>query len=132
MSARLDPPGWLIAGWRLRLLLAGLALLLLTLLLIGSGRALRALRQRCVGRTRRALHDALFTPAASLVAGGLTVLPGGLGGTEATLAALLVFQGLPAPQAIAATALFRLLSLWFTIGLGLLALARSRRAADHA
>ncbi len=159
-------------------LLAGLALLLLTLLLVSSRRGLRALGQRRAGRIGRALHhtaqmlrqarrchrlplllpalalgllgwavealalwlvvrdlgqtvslhNALFILAASLLAGGLTVLPGGLGGTEATLAALLVFQGVPAPQAIAATALFRLLTLWFTIGLGLLALRRSRRA----
>lgn len=74
------------------------------------------------------LRTAVFGEAAAILAGGLTVLPGGLGGAEATLAALLVFAGVTAPNALAATTLFRLATLWFTVGIGLLALAACRRA----
>jgi uncharacterized membrane protein YbhN (UPF0104 family) len=68
------------------------------------------------------------------LAGGLTGAPGGLGGAEAAMVALLGLQGVPLEVALPATAVIRLTTLWFAIGLGLavfpLAEARSRRAAD--
>lgn len=66
---------------------------------------------------------AVFVYAASILAGVITLLPGGLGGTEAVMIALLVWHGLPPGIAAAATMLIRLTTLWFAVGLGALALA---------
>jgi uncharacterized membrane protein YbhN (UPF0104 family) len=73
--------------------------------------------------------------AASMVVGSLTLLPGGLGGTEATMIALLAALGVPLDQAVAATAVIRVTTLWFAVALGFLALpaalGRARRAGGH-
>ncbi|WP_341799029.1 lysylphosphatidylglycerol synthase transmembrane domain-containing protein [Rhodovulum bhavnagarense] len=52
------------------------------------------------------------------LAGGLTGAPGGLGGAEAAMIALLTLEGLPPETSIAATAVIRVTTLWFAIGLG--------------
>ncbi len=69
----------------------------------------------------------------ALLAGALSGLPGGLGGTEATAVALLLLQGVPAETAIVATAVIRIATLWFALGIGLavfpVAEARAARAA---
>ncbi|TCP41684.1 uncharacterized protein (TIRG00374 family) [Rhodovulum marinum] len=52
------------------------------------------------------------------LAGGLTGAPGGLGGAEATMIALLTLEGLPPETSIAATAVIRVTTLWFAIGIG--------------
>jgi len=57
----------------------------------------------------------------STLAGGLTGAPGGLGGAEAAMVALLALDGTPLPVAIAATAIIRLTTLWFAVAIGLLA-----------
>jgi uncharacterized protein (TIRG00374 family) len=69
------------------------------------------------------LEFAVFVYAASILAGVITLLPGGLGGTEAVMIALLVGQGIPPGTAAAATMLIRLTTLWFAVGLGAVALA---------
>jgi uncharacterized protein (TIRG00374 family) len=76
------------------------------------------------------LAFAVFVYAASILAGVITLLPGGLGGTEAVMIALLVWRGISPAIAAAATMLIRLTTLWFAVGLGALALAlqKSRRA----
>ena len=65
------------------------------------------------------------------MAGGLTGAPGGIGGAEAAMVILLGLNGVPMAIAIPATAIIRLTTLWFAIGLGVLtfplAEARSRR-----
>jgi uncharacterized protein (TIRG00374 family) len=66
---------------------------------------------------------AVFVYAASILAGVITLLPGGLGGTEAVMIALLMWQGIPPGISAAATMLIRLTTLWFAVGLGALALA---------
>lgn len=53
------------------------------------------------------------------LAGGLTGAPGGLGGAEAAMVALLSFDGVPLEISIPATAVIRLTTLWFAIGIGL-------------
>jgi uncharacterized membrane protein YbhN (UPF0104 family) len=53
------------------------------------------------------------------LAGGLTGAPGGLGGAEATMIALLALDGTPMEIALAATAVIRLTTLWFAIAIGL-------------
>jgi len=53
------------------------------------------------------------------LAGGLTGAPGGLGGAEAAMVALLVAAGVGLEVALAATAVIRVTTLWFAIGIGL-------------
>lgn len=60
--------------------------------------------------------------ALAMLAGALSFLPGGLGGTEAVMVAILIHGGMPEPQAVAATVIIRLATLWFAVGLGVCAL----------
>ena len=55
----------------------------------------------------------------STLAGGLTGAPGGVGGAEAAMVALLSMQGVPLETSLPATAIIRVTTLWFAIGLGL-------------
>ncbi|RPE67064.1 uncharacterized protein (TIRG00374 family) [Pacificibacter maritimus] len=55
----------------------------------------------------------------STLAGGLTGAPGGVGGAEAAMIALLSFEGVPLALSLPATALIRLTTLWFAIVIGL-------------
>lgn len=68
------------------------------------------------------------------LAGGLTGAPGGLGGAEAAMIALLSLEGVPLAVSVPATAIIRLTTLWFAIGLGALAFPlaehQSRKDAD--
>lgn len=73
------------------------------------------------------LGQAQFAYAASLLVGALTMLPGGLGGTEVTLAGLLGAAGVPAATAGAVTIAIRLFTLWFAVALGAAALALAGR-----
>lgn len=66
------------------------------------------------------LYMSIFCIA--LVMGGLTFLPGGLGGTEVLLYGLTVASGLGATEALTATLLIRLATLWYAVVLGLLAI----------
>ncbi|MBT8459817.1 MAG: flippase-like domain-containing protein [Boseongicola sp.] len=54
------------------------------------------------------------------LAGGITGAPGGLGGAEAAMVALLVGYGTPIEIALPATLIIRLTTLWFAIAIGLL------------
>ncbi len=54
------------------------------------------------------------------LAGGLTGAPGGLGGAEAAMVALLALDGVPLEIALPATLIIRVTTLWFAIGIGLL------------
>lgn len=69
----------------------------------------------------------------STLAGGLTGAPGGVGGAEAAMIALLKLQGVPLEVSVPATAVIRLTTLWFAILLGLavfpFAERRSKKAA---
>ncbi|PWK58484.1 uncharacterized protein (TIRG00374 family) [Silicimonas algicola] len=68
------------------------------------------------------------------LAGGLTGAPGGLGGAEAAMVALLALDGVPVETALPATLVIRVTTLWFALGLGLLvfpyAERLSKRTAD--
>lgn len=61
---------------------------------------------------------AIFVYAASTLAGAASFLPGGLGGAEATMTGLLVWAGADMPDAVAATVIIRLATLWFAVGIG--------------
>ena len=75
---------------------------------------------------------AIFT--FSTLAGGLTGAPGGVGGAEAAMVALLSLEGIPLEVSIPATAVIRLTTLWFAILIGLvvfpLAEAKSNAASS--
>lgn len=60
---------------------------------------------------------AIFT--FSTLAGGITGSPGGIGGAEAAMIALLSLEGVPLEVSIAATAIIRVTTLWFAIAIGL-------------
>ncbi len=52
------------------------------------------------------------------LAGGLTGAPGGVGGAEAAMVALLALEGVPLEVAVPATLIIRLTTLWFAILIG--------------
>ena len=68
------------------------------------------------------LQAALFIYAFSMLVGALSFLPGGLGGAEATMVMLLMLHQIGQPQAVAATIIIRLATLWFAVALGLISL----------
>ena len=63
--------------------------------------------------------------AVAMVGGALSLLPAGLGGTEAIFTGLLVLHGAPWADAALATVLVRILTLWLAVGLGALCLLYS-------
>lgn len=63
--------------------------------------------------------------ALAMVGGALSMLPAGLGGTEALLLAQLLAQGADLGAAVLLTVLARLLTLWFAVALGLVCLLYS-------
>ena len=69
------------------------------------------------------------------LAGGVTGAPGGLGGAEAAMVALLVLNGVALEIAVPATLIIRVTTLWFAIGIGLAVFPWAERAskkAEHA
>ena len=77
------------------------------------------------------LPVALFIYAFSMLVGALSFLPGGLGGAEATMVALLMLNHVAQPQAVAATILIRLATLWFAVALGVIALTLPERGGSR-
>ncbi len=74
----------------------------------------------------------------AMMTGGATGLPGGVGGAEAAMVALLSLQGVPLEISLPATAIIRLTTLWFAIALGIIVFpfaegiaARSRHALEN-
>ncbi|ROT98979.1 lysylphosphatidylglycerol synthase transmembrane domain-containing protein [Histidinibacterium lentulum] len=70
---------------------------------------------------------AIFT--FSTLAGGLTGAPGGLGGAEASMIALLTLEGVPLEVSVPATAIIRVTTLWFAIAIGLIVFPMAERAS---
>ena len=75
-----------------------------------------------------------FILAAATLIGSVTLLPGGLGTAEASITGMLMVLfpqqlGVPMPQdiAVAATLLIRFATLWFGVGIGLVALTMIQR-----
>jgi glycosyltransferase 2 family protein len=54
----------------------------------------------------------------AVLVGALSFLPGGLGGTEAAMTALLTANGLTVSQAVLVTLVCRLVTLWFAVAVG--------------
>ncbi len=83
------------------------------------------------------LGSATFIYAFATIAGALSFLPGGLGVTEGSMAAMLVkAYGITTSQAVAATFLIRVATLWFALLLGAVAIvgidARATEEIDRA
>ena len=57
------------------------------------------------------------------------MMPGGLGGVEVVMTGLLIGVGVDPAVAIAATTIIRITTLWFSVGLGFLALPMALRLA---
>jgi uncharacterized protein (TIRG00374 family) len=70
-------------------------------------------------------QKSVFVFAFSMLVGAATMLPGGLGGTEATMIGLLLLCRVQSDLAFAATLIIRATTLWFAVGLGFIALAVS-------
>lgn len=66
--------------------------------------------------------EATFIYAFSTIAGAVTLLPGGLGVTEAGMAGLLLAFGIPKFTAVAGVLIVRVCTLWFAVLIGLVAL----------
>lgn len=62
--------------------------------------------------------------------GGLTGAPGGVGGAEATMIAILGMKGVPMDISLPATAIIRITSLWFAIGIGLIVFPFAERISN--
>lgn len=71
--------------------------------------------------------QSLFVFGFAMLVGAVSFLPGGIGGTEATMAALLTALGVELDVAIVATAVIRFTTLWFAVVLGLVVLAPALR-----
>ncbi len=76
------------------------------------------------------LLAATFIYSFALLVGAISFIPGGLIGTELTMIGLLMFQNITEPQAIAATVIIRITTLWFAVLIGIGALS-SRTLADN-
>lgn len=76
--------------------------------------------------------QAVFIVALGVLAGGLSMMPGGVGGTEPTMFALLVLARAPPDAALAVVIVQRLIVLWLPAVIGLGALAVSMRLAGAA
>ncbi|WP_426114349.1 lysylphosphatidylglycerol synthase transmembrane domain-containing protein [Pseudomonas sp. DSP3-2-2] len=74
------------------------------------------------------LTFAVFVYALAMLAGAISFMPGGLGGAEAVMVGLLVWKGMSSADAIAATVLIRLATLWFAVGIGAVMLLKLKSA----
>ena len=79
------------------------------------------------------MANAVFVFAFSMIVGAISMLPGGLGSTEATMVILLTTLGVEMDIALLSTAIVRATTFWFAVVIGLLltpsAMTTSRRAA---
>ena len=77
--------------------------------------------------------NAVFVFSFSMIVGAISMLPGGLGSTEATMVILLTALGVEMDVALLSTAIVRATTFWFAIVIGLVltpyAMSTSRRAA---
>ena len=104
-AATLLRPGYLLFGISLGVLSWGLEGLSLYLIADNLG----------VGIS---LATGVGVYAIAVLAGALSFLPGGLGGTEAVMGVLLIAFGADSATAVAMTLLCRIATLWFAVALG--------------
>jgi uncharacterized membrane protein YbhN (UPF0104 family) len=75
-------------------------------------------------------ETAFFIYAFAILVGAVSMLPGGLGATEGTMAGLLLFVQVPGARAVAATLITRLATLWFAVLIGLIVTLSRRRLLE--
>jgi uncharacterized protein (TIRG00374 family) len=75
--------------------------------------------------------DAVFVFSFSMIVGAASMLPGGLGSTEVTAVVLLTALGVNFDAAVASTALVRVTTFWFAVGIGVCLLPVAIRAASR-
>lgn len=78
---------------------------------------------RALGFDGLGVFSGISAYAAPTIVGAFTFLPGGIGGTEASMAGILVAVGMPAATAAAATVVARVATLWWAVALGWIVLA---------
>lgn len=77
------------------------------------------------------IWEAAVAFSVSMVVGAATMIPGGLGGTEIGMVALLTQRGVSWEIAVTTTAVVRLTTLWFSVGVGMVALPLAIRRATR-
>lgn len=77
------------------------------------------------------LAQVTLVVCAGTMLGALSMLPGGLGGAEATMLALLATFGVPLPTALVLTLVLRIGTLWLPTLVGFIALPCALRHAQH-
>lgn len=112
---------------RPRLAVGGFLLGLLSWGLEGVG--LWLLAQQLAPSVELHLATAIGIYAIAIIAGALSFLPGGLGGTEVVMAALLGAQGVAPGDAIMITLVCRVVTLWLAVAIGWLAVGALRQPA---
>ena len=70
--------------------------------------------------TGNSLLWASFSYAFAIIAGAVTLIPGGLGVTEASLTFMLIRRGEPKELAVASTFIVRVVTLWFAVLIGII------------
>ena len=75
------------------------------------------------------LTFAVSVYALAMLAGAVSFMPGGLGGAEAVMVGLLVWKGMNSADAVAATVLIRLATLWFAVAIGAVMLIKLKGEA---
>ena len=60
--------------------------------------------------------------AISILVGAISFIPGGLGSTEAVMGLLLIVIGASQADAVTATVICRMTTLWFAVGIGFIVL----------
>lgn len=78
------------------------------------------------------LANAVFVFSFSMIVGAISMLPGGLGSTEATMVILLKALGVDLSTALAATAIIRITTFWFAVAIGVLLMPAALNAAKRA
>ncbi|RON63712.1 hypothetical protein BK671_21120 [Pseudomonas fluorescens] len=73
------------------------------------------------------LQFATFVYALAMLAGAISFMPGGLGGAEAVMVTLLIWSGMHNADAVAATVLIRLATLWFAVAVGSVCLSIAKK-----
>ena len=102
-----------------RFLVLGLGMGIISWLCEGYGLYL-VMQEFALNQTTASLAIAIY--GVSILLGALSFMPGGLGGTEATMIFLLVKTGFDHSTAIAITFICRLVTLWFAMVLGVITL----------
>lgn len=76
--------------------------------------------------------NAIFIFCFSLIVGAISMLPGGLGSTEAAIVILLKALGVDLGIALAVTAIIRITTFWFAVVIGIMLMPAAMRAATRA